>query len=372
MSPSEPPDPGLPRIGFIVNPIAGMGGPVALKGTDDAVEEAKRRGAERVSPDRARRFLDALDLDVEILTCQAPMGAFLSRAAGKRFEAIVAVPEVTSAEDTRRAARQLVDAGVDLLVFVGGDGTALDIAEAIDHEVVCLGVPGGVKMNSAVFARTPEKAARVAAEHLGGRLETHTAEVVEVDEARLREGEVERAHLGSLITPRHEAVQAGKASPGGTLESVAEVAETITEPGGTLVLGPGSTVAAIKQRLVGEGTTLLGVDVVAIDEDGQAELVIVDATADELTRVPDDARLVVSPIGGQGFVIGRGNPQVAPALLDRLGWDRLVVVSTPEKLRGLEALRADTGDPELDAAAPGHLDVLTGPGFRTRMPLRAG
>jgi len=360
---------GRPRLGLIVNPVAGMGGPVALKGTDDAVDEARRRGASPVSPARARRFLEALEAAADVRTCSGPMGADACEAAGRPREVLVDVTEPTSAADTRRAARALVDAGIDLLAFVGGDGTALDVAEAIGHEAVVLGVPGGVKMNSPVFGETPEDAARAAEAFLEGRATAREVEVVEVDEARLREGEVERSTLGSLRGVRHDRVQAGKAAPGGSREAVAQVADELAEPGATLVLGPGSTVHAIKQHLVGEGT-LLGVDVVDVDRRGRARRTAADATADDLATAPDDARVVVSPIGGQGFVVGRGNQQIAPDLLARVGWDRLIVVATPEKLRGLEALRVDTGDPELDGHAPEHIDVLTGPGFRTRVPVR--
>lgn len=361
-----------PRVGFLVNPIAGMGGPVALKGTDGAVEEARRRGAKPVSPPRARRFLDALEIDVHLLTCQAPMGADVCEDAGVPHEVLVDVEAPTSAADTRRAARAMADAAVALIVFVGGDGTALDVAEAIGEAVPALGVPGGVKMNSPVFGETPEDAARVAEAFLAGRAEAERVEVVEVDEARLREGEVERATLGSLLAPRHARVQAGKASPGGSLEALAETGAELAEPGATLVLGPGSTVAAVKRRLLGEVPTLLGVDVVEVDEDGTARSILEDATAEDLEAVPNRARLVVSPIGGQGFILGRGNQQVVPALLDRLGFEQLVVLATPAKLRDLDALHVDTGDRALDARAPEHVDILTGPGFRTRVPLRAG
>jgi len=362
--------PERPRLGLIVNPIAGMGGAVALKGTDDAVDEARERGAEPVAPDRARRFLDALDLEVAIVTCSGPMGEDVCQAAGLEARVLVTVDEPTSADDTRRAARAIADEGVDLLCFVGGDGTALDVADAIDHDVVCLGVPGGVKMNSAVFGETPEASALVVREHLAGELETQVAEVVEVDEDRLRQGQTRgdvAPRLDTLVAPSHRAVQAGKFNPGGSVDTVAEGALDLAEPGRVLVLGPGSTTHAIKTELVGEGT-LLGVDVVSVDGDGQAHLGARDATARDLEGF-DDALIVVSPIGGQGFVIGRGNQQLSPGLLDRVGWDNLRVVATRRKLSGLASLRADTGDPALDARAPRYVDVLTGPGFETRKKL---
>jgi NAD+ kinase len=360
------------RIGFILNPIAGMGGPVALKGTDDAIAEARERGAEPVSPGRARRFLDVLDVQAEILTCSGPMGADVCTEAGFEPTIVLEVREPTTPDDTEAAARRLLDEGVDLLVFVGGDGTAVDIAQAIDHEVPVLGVPGGVKMNSAVFGETPERAARAVHDALAGRTPIHTVDVVEVDEDRLREGEIERVELGSLRVPDHRNLQAGKAASGGGLAPIVEAGRELAQPGTRLVLGPGSTVNAIEDELLGEGQgTLLGVDLVTVDGDGRAELAIADATAEDLAE-EDEALIVVSPIGGQGFVVGRGNQQLSPGLLTRVGWDNVHVVATPTKLNELEALRADTGDRDLDERAPAYVDVLTGPGFRTRKRLIAG
>lgn len=362
--------PDHPSLGLIVNPIAGMGGAVALKGTDDAVEEARRRGAQPVTPDRARRFLEALERDVQILTCSGVMGERACRNVGLDPRIVLDVEEPTTPEETHEAALRMLDEQVDLLCFVGGDGTAVDVAEAVGHSLVCLGVPGGVKMNSAVFGETPERAARVADDVLAGRARTRTVDVVEVDEQRLREGDLERVALGSLLVPDHRNVQAGKAAVGGGLGPIAEAGRELATAGACLVIGPGSTTMAIKEELVGEGT-LLGVDVVEVDEEGKAHLAIEDAQAEQLDGL-EDALILVTPIGGQGFVIGRGNQQLSPVLLSRVGWKNLRIVATPAKLRELEALRADTGDVGLDAQAPAYADVITGPGFRARRPLEAG
>ncbi len=358
-----------PRLGFIVNPIAGMGGAVALKGTDGVLDEARQRGARPVAHDRAVRFLQGLARMVEVVTCAGPMGEHACREAGLQAQVLVDIEEPTTAQDTRQAARAMMEAGVPLIAFVGGDGTALDIAEAIDHELACLGIPSGVKMNSAVFAQTPEEGAAVATGYLAGFVEAEEREVVEIDEAALRAGALEPATLSSLLVPVHEAIQASKAEPGGTLEGVVEAARELAKPGSTMVIGPGSTMLAVKRALAGEGS-LLGVDVLAMDEKGTGELIGQDVTARQLEEVPEDALLLVSPIGGQGFIIGRGNQQLSPGLLGRLGWERLRVLATSEKLRGLDELRVDTGDAGLDASKPARMDVLTGPGFRTRLPVR--
>lgn len=357
------------RIGLLVNPIAGMGGPVALRGTDDSVDEARARGAVPVAEARAVRFLARLAPEVRVATVSGTMGASPCAGAGRAAEVVLAVDEPTSAEDTVRAARELLGSGVSILCFVGGDGTARDVARAIGHDVPCLGVPSGVKMNSGCFADGPEAAADVVRAFLEGRAEARVVEVVEVDEAAVRAGELAPARLASLLVPGAERVAGSKAEAGGSLEGLCQAVEDLAEPGATLVLGPGGTLHAIKVALAGEGT-LLGVDVVVVDGHGKPALAARDATARELEAVPETARLVVSPIGGQGFVVGRGNQQVVPGLLRRLGWEGLVVVATPEKLDGLRVLRADTGDPALDAEAPAHLRVVTGPGFERLVRLQ--
>ncbi len=369
VSTTDPAADARPRLGLIVNPIAGMGGAVALKGTDDRVEEARARGAEPVAHDRAVRFLRSLRVEVDVLTCSGPMGAEACQEAEVDHEVVQTVEEPTSAEDTRAATRGLARAGVDLLCFLGGDGTAMDIAQAADQGLVCLGVPTGVKMNSGVFAETPETAAEIVRAYLIGDAPAVEGEVVEIDEAALDRGEIDPVRLDSLRVPRHEAVAPNKAHPGGTVEGLAEAIEDQLVPGSTWVLGGGSTVLAIKQALVGSGT-LLGVDVIEVDEDGRPELILEDITAQDVADLPDDTRLVVSPIGGQGFVVGRGTQQVSPGLLTRIGWDNLIVVATAEKLQSLDHLRADSGDPALDEEAPANLRVVTGPGFRHLMNLR--
>ena len=385
------------HVGVVMNPIAGMGGRVGLKGTDGKLDEALARGADPRAPDRARRAMARLAEvapETTVSTVVDPMGAEVVREAGfdpvrvvDPFEeetdgagagtsgsastatesASTAAEDVSTAEDapqttadhTRRAVRAVRDADVDLVVFVGGDGTATDVATALEgSDTPMLGVPAGVKVYSSVFAVSPEDAAEVAATFS----RTERREVMDVDEGAYREGEVHPELRAVAHVPVAEDLQSSKQTAGGTVESLAEgVADDVRDRDGdgvTYVLGPGSTVGAIKAEL-GFDPSPIGVDVwrdgdvVATDADESA---ILDALGDENV-------IVVSPIGGQGFVFGRGNPQLSPPVIRECDVE---IVASRAKLDGVRVLRVDTDDPELDAALSGWVKVRVGK-FETRM-----
>jgi len=345
------------RIGFVVNPIAGMGGRVGLKGTDGKVEEARKRGAKRRAPGRGREALEALraaEAAVELFVYGGEMGEDVARQAG--FEpAVVGEPGggawETGAADTRAAVRAFVDRGVDLVLFVGGDGTAVDIAGTLaelDAETPILGVPAGVKVYSAVFAVTPRAAGQVAASFDS----TERAEVNDIDEDEYRDGEV-RTELRALArVPVAEQRQSSKQLGNGSVEAVADGFHEDVVPGVTYVLGPGSTVGTIKDRLGFEGTPL-GVDVY---RDG--EVLAADAAeSDILAELGEENVVVVSPIGGQGFVFGRGNHQISPAVIRQ---SSVEIVASRRKLDGLGVLRVDTGDADVDEQLRGWRRVRVG------------
>ncbi|MFO7834291.1 MAG: ATP-NAD kinase family protein [Halohasta sp.] len=348
------------RIGLVVNPIAGMGGRVGLKGTDGKVDEARERGAEPRAPDRAARMLARLvDLgpETELLAAGEPMGAALARATG--FEpSVVYEPDgatTTTAADTAAAVAAFVHEAVDLVVFVGGDGTAADVAEALaETEIPMLGVPAGVKVYSSVFAVSPEDAADIVV----GFDRTERREVMDIDEDDYREGEV-NPHLRAVArVPVTDDLQSSKQLGGGTVDALAAAVADGVDPDRTYVLGPGSTVGTIKAALGFNGSPI-GVDVW---RDG--EVLALDASESEILDVlGEDNVIVVSPIGGQGFVFGRGNPQLSPAVIRRC---EVEIVASRSKLDGLSVLRVDTDDPALDEALRGWRKVRVGR-FERRM-----
>jgi predicted polyphosphate/ATP-dependent NAD kinase len=373
------------RIGFLINPIAGMGGRVGLKGTDGVVEEARRRGAEPIAASRAAQMLDTFramlqghDTDTTItwLTASGPMGGDALLGAG--FTDVKSVHDpgpVTKSDDTRVTVERFLAAGADIVVFCGGDGTARDIAAITEKSVPLLGIPAGVKMYSGVFGVTPERTAEILFGYLEGQLELSDAEILDLDEERYRAGEwAVRLWLTARTPYEPSYTQASKvviaeASDSEAKEDIALylAEELATNPDILFLLGPGSTLQLIGRRF-GIEKSLLGIDAVAagrlvgsdLNEQGILSL---------LGQYPH-RRLVLSPIGAQGFILGRGNLQISPDIVRTIGPDNLVVVATPAKIRRTPALRFDTGDRDLDAmlARSGYIPVVTG--YRRRRLVR--
>jgi predicted polyphosphate/ATP-dependent NAD kinase len=345
-------------IGLIVNPVAGMGGAVGLKGTDGKaiVKRAKSLGAKPVAPVRAEVFLSELTLvknGVRLFVGAGSMGEDEAKSCGFIYKVLGERKKETSAEDTIAVARYMVDAGVALVVFCGGDGTARDVLKAVGTELPVLGVPTGVKMHSAVFAVNPQAAARVVMRFLYEALPLREAEVMDVDEKAFREGRVSAELYGYVLAPYEpHLIQANKlASPmtESELRNHAAIGVYIIEnmkPDVIYIIGPGSTTRTIGDLLDAK-KTLLGVDLFC-----NKKLVASDVNEKQILEAirGKTAQIIVTPIGGQGFIFGRGNQQISPEVIRRVSINNIVVIATESKLRSLKVLRVDTGDANLDAA----------------------
>lgn len=353
----------MKRIGLIINPVAGMGGSVGLKGTDGNVAEALRRGAVPHAQDRARAALAPLAREngLHFITCSGAMGADLLQDLCLPFDSVYQVSGESSARDTAEAARRIRDAGANLLLFCGGDGTARDIFSAVGREIPIIGIPAGVKMYSAVFAVDPAAAAALVKEFDPARL--RDSEVMDVDEEAYRNNVLKTRLFGIARTPAAPGrVQASKqvyeeADEERAKAAIAQFMEEVLLPDTLYIIGAGTTTGALAERL-GIKKTLLGVDAVR-----NYRLVAKDCDEKTLLALADKypaTRIIISPIGAQGFILGRGNQQISPELIRKIGIKKIIVVATPHKLAELPVLYVDSGDPALDAAFGDSIQVISG------------
>ena len=357
----------MKKLGLIINSIAGMGGAVGLKGTDgkEIQEKAKKLGAKKVAPKRAELFLSFLKpakTEILVITAAGTMGATEAQAMGFEYNVVGHARDETSALDTVNAAKEMHKEGVDLLVFCGGDGTARNVMDAVSTRVPVLGVPTGVKMHSAVFAYNPESAASTAYRFLFGGLPLREAEVMDVDEEAFRNGRVSAKLYGYVTTPYEpNLVQSMKVASPMTEEELRNQAaiavyfiDKVMAPGITYIVGPGTTTRTITD-LLEQKKTRLGVDLLC-----NRKIIAHDMNEKEILEIIQNkkAKIVVTPIGGQGFIFGRGNQQISPAVIRHVGTDNIIVVATKSKLSQQKSLRVDTGDSLLDEEIRGKIDVI--------------
>ncbi|MBN7818953.1 ATP-NAD kinase family protein [Bowmanella yangjiangensis] len=356
------------KLGLIINPYAGIGGALALKGSDGKAirEQALAMGAVQLAPERTRQALTLLlpyQQQLQIVTASGPMGEDLCREMGFSTQVIYQSPAQSEAEDTENAAKAMLTEQVDLLLFAGGDGTARNICSAVEDKVPVLGIPAGCKIHSGVYCVTPKAAGRLVEMLVQGELVSLLeADVMDIDESAFRDGTVRARRYGEMRIPSElRYVQAvkmgGKESDELVLEDIAaHVIEQMDDQ--LFVMGSGSTVAAIMAEL-GLDNTLLGVDLVQ-----HQQLVASDLTASQLLDAIDghEVKLVITLIGGQGHIFGRGNQQLSPKLIRAIGRDNIFLVATKSKLKALggRPLVADTGDAELDKQLSGLIPVITG------------
>ncbi|MGY4532799.1 putative polyphosphate/ATP-dependent NAD kinase [Pseudomonas sp. TE3786] len=356
------------HLGLIINPLAGLGGPAGLKGSDGVAVEALARGAEPRAAERTRVALELLvplRERLEFLTFPGPMGGELLAEMGFKHRLLGELSAgETTADDTRNAVQALQANGVALLLFAGGDGTARDVCAVAREGQAVLGIPAGVKIQSGVYAISPRAAGELTRRLVeGGLVRLGQGEVRDIDETALRAGRVAARWYGELSVPQEggfvqQVKQGGMESEELVLSEIAAWLEDTWQQDVRYVFGPGSTLHGLAHNL-GLQTTLLGVDVI---ENGR--VLALDVTEAQLfERVHGKpAMLLVTAIGGQGHILGRGNQQISPRVLRSIGLDNLRVVATKRKLATLEGrpLLVDSGDAQLDDSFPDVAKVWAG------------
>ena len=365
------------KVGFVVNPLAGIGGSVALKGSDgkDIVQQALTRGAHPQAEARATVAMQkiiAVD-KLLIFTAGNSMGENVLRALNLPCEVVYKTDVQISAKDTKNVIRQFVKRRVDLIVFAGGDGTARDVLDILDSElnssIPVIGIPAGVKIHSAVYAVTPSHAGELINLILDGEpMFLHEAKVMDLDEQAFREGKVKARCYGYLSVPvddtRMQLIKQGGLNfhDIAVQEIAADIVENMQQDVFYL-MGSGSTTAEIMNQLNLQNT-LLGIDIVR-----NQELIASDVGEQEILRtiINHPVEIVVSIIGGQGHVFGRGNQQISATVIRQVmeqtrGQENIIIIATNEKLRSLNKrpMIADTGDAGLDKRLAGLYSVVTG------------
>ncbi|KXJ55034.1 MAG: ATP-NAD kinase [Colwellia sp. Phe_37] len=360
------------KLGLVINPIAGIGGSVALKGSDGVgvAEQAIALGATAKSNARASLALEILlpyKDNMTIYTVSSDMGESTAKALGFTTQVVHQVEnKVTTERDTELAVKALIDEGIDLLLFAGGDGTARNVCHIVDDKFPVLGIPAGCKIHSGVYAITPKAAGRVVELMITNQLVSLTdADVMDIDESLFREGIVKAKRFGEMRVPSElryiQAVKSGgKESDELVLQDIA--ADVIAKMDDELfIIGSGSTTAFVMEELALENT-LLGVDAIC-----QQTLIASDLTEADLWQLMQpyklgQIKLVITLIGGQGHIFGRGNQQLSPRIIRAIKKENIMIIATKAKLNALQArpLIADTGDSELDMELSGYLPVITG------------
>ncbi len=374
---------GRGKIGLVVNPVAGMGGRVGLKGTDGVTTLARARalGAQPLSSARARQALASMhDLpeNLIILTASGEMGEKVARSVGLKPTVFTTTGrEITSACDTKKVATAFAEEGVELILFAGGDGTARDIQGVVGERVPILGIPSGVKMHSAVFATGPATAGRLAARYVSGDnndIRLSRAEVMDIDEDAQRNNRLSaRLHGYARVPYERKLIQGPKAvgrpAEEDTLGQLAGEIAGEMEPNSTYILGPGTSTHLILNHLGLEGT-LLGIDVVR-----DKRVIVRDANEADLLPIASQnrVRIILGVVGGQGFVLGRGNQQISADVIRRVGVENIEFIAGIEKLIALGGcgLLIDTGDVELDLSFKEYVAVRTAPGNVTMIKATA-
>lgn len=370
----------LLRVGFLLNPYAGIGGEAALKGSDGTEIRAKALdySSRLRSPARAGRFLQALGDQRFLIDWYAGKGVMGEIALQNQGITPVAVEGIaeqdTSANDTRHVAGFFLQEKVDLVLFVGGDGTARDVLDVIQTGIPCLGIPAGVKMQSGVFALSPEAAAEIVAGMLqSDLLSVAEQDVRDIDEAALREGRVRSRYYGSMCVPAapmylQHLKQGGVEDERSALEDIAAHLTEIMAEGHVMLVGPGRTLAYWMETLK-LPNTLVGFDAVLNGELLKSDLNAQDILA--LQQQYPGLKLLLSPTGQQGMLVGRGNQQLTPAFLQQLPKLQWLIVATKNKLAAFQGkpLIVDSNDYILDQALCGLYNIISAYHYQVLYPV---
>ncbi|MGC9009177.1 MAG: ATP-NAD kinase family protein [Sulfolobales archaeon] len=367
------------KICFFINPVAGLGGEAGLKGSDYIdISKVLQEGYRLVSYEKAERFFKALDIEyshnIELIVPQDPMGCSVASKYRTKFKSVYCenletplVNQLTTRAHTMEFIRKYIHK-CDLLIFVGGDGTARDVLETLSsieaENKIILGIPAGVKVYSGVFARSPETASRILSYYMNHVMEPVKRPVIDADENELRKGSLVIRNYGELTTLYiEELIQETKSSYSTykdfDYEGVARYLDEIFSEriDRLFIVGPGSTLKKVFEYLYIDKTPY-GVDAIYMRKLIGKDLSRKDI--DELIRKYEKINIILTPIPGTRFLIGRGNQQISADVYRRIDKKDLIVITSLSKLSGKNTVYIDTGDPEVDNKLSGYIRAIVG------------
>ncbi len=348
----------MQRIGFLVNPYAGSGGRIGNKGSDNLhVENPEIR-------DRVLRFLKKAPFEAEYIIPKFKMGELYFKESNLSFKYStidVGNSAITTRNDTILSVKEFIRNNVNIIVFVGGDGTARDVYEGLkgNEKIPILGIPAGVKMHSGVFASTPEAGALLLSKFLKGEATIVEGEILDVDEEEYRKGRyvVKLYYItltvagDNLLAPSKDEISYEEAE----LEEIADYVIENMENDIFYILGPGSTVKYIEKKLGINNTNFLSVDIVK-----NKQLIKSNANYFDLLDLTGELKIILTPIGRQGFILGRGNQEIGPRLLHKINKNDIIIISPLKKIYTIDCLRIDTGDKFIDEKFSGVYNIIVG------------
>lgn len=361
------------KIGLIINPIAGMGGKIGLKGTDgeEILANAVKLGAEPESHIKARRTVEKLKQikdEIIILTASDSMGEVACDGSGIGYKVVYEILcNKTTYADTEEASRKMLESGAEIIIFAGGDGTARNIYNSVKDKIPVIGIPAGVKIQSAVFSQNPEYAGMMAVEFIrNNNLQFKDMEVIDLDENAYRKGRIGSTLYGYMKVPFmpqyvQNAKQIGFASDDDKFNSIAKYIIDDMNDDYYYIIGSGTTTKRIMENLE-LSYELLGIDVIY-----RKKVILNDATENQLIDIvsKNKTKIVVSPIGGQGFIFGRGNHQISGKVINTVGKNNIVIIAPDDKLYSINdsKLKVDCDNPETNEYLKGYYNVVTGYGM---------
>lgn len=359
----------MKKIGLIINPIAGLGGPAGLKGSDheNVYEYATNLGIESNASNRAKEAIQSIRLldEIYFMTGSGQLGEDALKELNVKHKLVHTAEAVTTSADTTALVQHLIKEGVELIVFAGGDGTARDVLDAQQtNQIPVVGIPAGVKIHSACYAISPPHVGEIIDSFIQGTSVLKEVEVMDIDEELFRKNIVNTRLFGYVNVPSHrssfQSVKIGSGAGRPNLNGVvADVIDKMEEDA-IYIIGPGTTTRSIMEKLALQNT-LLGIDIIQ-----NKQLITSDANEIEIWNLIQASKypiyLILTPIGGQGHILGRGNQQISPRIVSKVTKDRMIIIADKEKIYQLAhfQLFVDTGDTDLNKALSGYIKVTTG------------